>query len=288
MELTSEQLIFFQKHGYLVLKNVLNGDTLSQADTIVSTWVSDMLADWHNKGIFIDEELYKEDPKANFLKIWQKAEEIDFRRRPNKYLINGPMFDLMNNDFFIQLAQKLLAQKEISMHGIFNARCQLPNNKRTETPIHQDSQYWLLDYGDGDQTPMIPHHKLVTFWFPLHAVDENNGAMQVISRSEFGSKLFDAYDYDYKNTGYFGLSPEDLSYHNLETIPLERGDLLIFDQLVPHGACKNISPDVRWSLDFRYELPDSRPNIGEKFGFNVVDTSLKEKEKTMWLSKALA
>ncbi|WP_448249261.1 phytanoyl-CoA dioxygenase family protein [Thalassotalea agariperforans] len=287
MQLTEKQFEFFQAHGYLVLKNVLNDDLLYQVDEIVDTWVSEMLLDWQKNGFYIDEMLLKLGAKKNFLELWKKAGFVNFRRRPNKYLINDAMFELMNNEVFVQLAQKLLSQKKLSMHGIFNARCQLPNDKRTETPIHQDSQYWLLDYGEGDQSEMIPNHKLVTFWFPLHDVNENNGAMQVISRTEFGNKLFDAFDYDYKNTGYFGLSPDDLSHHNLQPIPLNRGDLLVFDHLVPHGACQNISDDVRWSLDFRYELAESRPNIGEKFGFNVVDSALKSQEKAKWLAKAL-
>lgn len=217
------------------------------------------------------------------MEIWKSIGKPLFRRRPNKYLINSDMYDLMNEPIFLSLAKTLLESEEISMHGVFNARCQFPFDQHTKTPVHQDSQYWFLDYGKGEQLEQVANHKIVTFWFPLQKVTEKSGAMQVISRDEFGNKLFENHKYGYEKTGFIGLTPNDLAKHQLLPINLERGDLLIFDEYSPHGACENISEHIRWSMDIRYELTETRPAIGEKFGFELSNTA---DNKDAWLAKA--
>jgi ectoine hydroxylase-related dioxygenase (phytanoyl-CoA dioxygenase family) len=286
MNLSDAEVGFFREHGYLVLKNCLDDRILSLADDIYDRWINQLASDWEDQGLDIDDQYSNLRSSKDFLDIWIALGRPKFRRRPNKYLINPHMFELMNERIFLSLAQKLLESVDISMHGIFNARCQIPHDENTKTPIHQDSQYWSLDYGDGDQSMLISKHQIVTFWFPLQPVTNKSGAMQVISRSEFGNKIFGNYDYDYKNTGFVGLSPKELETYNLVPINMERGDLLIFDQFAPHGACSNDSEGIRRSMDIRYELTASRPAIGKKFGFEITDElANREEVKNSWLDK---
>ena len=35
-------------------------------------------------------------------------------------------------------------------------------------------------------------------------------------------------------------------------VPMEAGDVLMFDSLLPHGTASNDSPDHRWALQFHY------------------------------------
>ena len=289
MKFSDTDIEFYNKHGYLVVKNFLDAEILKQSDRIFDRWIYELVNDWKAQGLAVDDELITQANKDNFLKIWHQLGQPEFRRRPNKYLINEDMYGLMMDSRFVDLAKRLLRSDEISMHGIFNARCQLPDDERSKTPIHQDSQYWTLDYGQGDQTSALEHHQIVTFWFPMQTVTAHSGAMQVISRTEFGCKLFDNFDYGYESTGFLGLSPEDLDNHTLIPIEVERGDLLIFDQFVPHGACENVSDHIRWSMDIRYELTATRPAIGEKYGFEIAGSSGDQNViKKQWLEKAQA
>lgn len=287
MKIKEDDLDFFFQNGFLVLKNFINLSILDRCNKILDDWIFHLIEDWKKNGYKIPQSFSGNPNKENFLEVWRSLGSPEFRRRPNKYLINADMFSLMTECIFIDLAKILLRSDEISVHGIFNARSQLPNHFRSKTPVHQDSQYWTLDYGEGDQTSLISNHRIVTFWFPLQKVDSSSGAMQVISRREFGDKLFDNHDYDYEKTGYLGLSPSDLDKHTLIPIEINRGDLLVFDQLVPHGACENSSDHIRWSMDIRYELASTRPAIGKKYGFNIGNLAF-QRETTMkeWLLKA--
>jgi phytanoyl-CoA hydroxylase len=278
--LNNEQINNLNVFGYVVIKNVVSQNLLGEITSVFNLWLSKMLYDWKKEGVNIPEEFISEVNIYNFLSIWEQLGKPNFRRRPNKYLINEQVYKIMTNEFLIGIAKLILGTSDISSHGIFNARCQFPNHQETKTPVHQDTQYWVLDYGKGDQTSLIQNHKLFTFWIPLDNVNKESGAMEVIPKTDFGNTLFSPYDYAYEETGFLGLSPTELSKHKLIPIEMEKGDLLIFDQLVPHGATKNISPNIRWSLDIRYELTATRPEIGKKYGFQIDSDNSSKKE---WL-----
>ena len=119
------------------------------------------------------------------------------------------MYDLLRKEEILNVAKSLLKTDEISVHGIFNARPMLPNTPFTRAPWHQDSQYWGLDYGKKKDNPKKAH--VVTFFIPLQDIDEKTGCLSLISLEETKGKLLPIQDYDFKNTGYLGLTKKDIN-----------------------------------------------------------------------------
>ena len=82
------------------------------------------------------------------------------------------MYDLLVESSLLDLVADLLGSDEISVHGIFNARPKLPDQRWTDTPWHQDAQY----YRDVERV------HVVSIWFPLEAVREECSCLQVARR----------------------------------------------------------------------------------------------------------
>jgi ectoine hydroxylase-related dioxygenase (phytanoyl-CoA dioxygenase family) len=163
------------------------------------------------------------------------------------------MYRILVHPVLLDLAEDLLQTPEISIHGIFNARPKLPDQTWTDTPWHQDAQY----YTDAE------HTHVVSMWVPIVAVTETNSCMQVAPRMHT-TGLHEAHDHD---TGFIGLSAEMQESTEGVSIEMEPGDVLCFTQLTPHRALPNRSHAVRWSMDVRFEALEGATGNGLDKGF---------------------
>jgi len=285
MKLNQKQLKSFKKNGYIKLNNILRKKHFDSIKKIINPWVDNKIQTWFDEGL-ISHKYSNLDFWHRFLIAWKNAGKPSFRRNPNKWLINNRMFKLLKSKVFINLAYQLLDTKEISVHGIFNTRPQLPAADFAKAPWHQDSQYWSMNYGQKYDDP----HKsnVLTFFIPLQNVGINSGCLSLMSLKDTKNKLFKSVEYDFKNTGYLGLSKSDIQKYKKKSIPMKVGDILVFNHLVPHGTNPLKKQHVRWSLDIRYEATYNATGLGKKFGF--VATSEKKKNITKcsaWINKSL-
>lgn len=275
---------FYREHGYLVLRGVVSPELLIRAQTLIEPWVDALLASWSRAGL-IAETFEGTGFWHRFLDAWNAAGRPHFRRSPNRFLINARMYDFIRSQTFLQLAEQLIGTPDLSMHGIFNARPQLPRHDDTLTPWHQDSQYWDLDYGTESDIERRTH--VLTMWMPLQDVDETTGALQVISRQETQDAVFAPDPVDFERTGFLRILPADIARYTVLPIRMERGDMLLFNQRTPHGAAPNLAERTRWSVDIRFEATAGATVVGRKYGFvaqnradPATETSLED-----WLKK---
>ncbi len=283
--LTTQQLNFYNRAGYAHLPGVLPADLLRLGRQIIEPWVDLIIDEWCNSGL-IDGDYRDQDFWNRLLVAWRAAGQPLFRRRPNKFLMNREMWTFFHHRTLLAIAEQVLGTHDLNVHGIYNARPQLPGAIWSETPWHQDSQYWGLDYGGIEpDTERLTH--VVTFWIPLQAVDALTGCLQVMSKDDTGDELFDVCNYDYRNTGFLGLSPESISRFPHYPVAMSPGDLLIFNQRTPHSAKPNQSERIRWSIDVRYEATNTATLVGRKYGF-IVQNSDKEKETSFEFWKNVA
>jgi phytanoyl-CoA hydroxylase len=257
----------YRTHGYAIIRGVVPSDALAHVRRLSEPMVDRLIADWRAAGL-IDSDYGDHDFWQRFLNAWRDAGKPNFRRNPNRFLINETLYELLTMPVFLDIAAALLGTHEISVHGIFNSRPQLPHDSNTRTPFHQDSQYWQLDYGEPEPDVERRTH-VVTMWFPLQDVDATNGTLEVISKTDTGDPIFEAHDYDYARTGWIGLSPEAIARYPHFAPSLSPGDLLVFDQRTPHGAAPMLADRTRWSFDLRYESTDASTVVGRKFGFRA-------------------
>lgn len=265
--LSQEQLARYRRDGYLLLPGAVPRTLLEEGQRLLEPWVDYFIDKWAREGLLEDASgLDQLDFGHRFLEAWRRGGKPHFRRSPNRFLINEGMYRFLRSPVFLDIAEQLLGTPDISVHGIFNGRPQLPDHPETCTPVHQDAQFWQLDYGAPEPDIERRTH-VVTMWMPLQPVDAASGCLEVISLEEVGDRVFDLYDYDFERTGFYGLSPDDLSRHRLIPIEMVPGDLLAFSQRSPHGSTPNKSDHIRWSIDIRYEATATATVFGRKYGF---------------------
>jgi phytanoyl-CoA hydroxylase len=294
-----EHLDHYARHGFAVLRGIVPRQRLDEARRIIEPWVSHFVDKWKAEGL-VTRDYSELDFWNRFLAAWRDAGKPHFRRQPNRFLIRPEMYHLIRSSSFLDIAAAFIGTPELSMHGIFNARPQLPGCKDTLTPWHQDSQYWSprlsqplpgrfagakLDYGDEPDVEGKTH--VMTLWFPLQPVDASSGCLQVFSKEETGDRAFEPFEYEFARTGFLGLTPADIAAHTPIRIAMEPGDALVFRQRTPHAAAPNDAGRIRWSIDIRFEATETATVVGRKWGF--VAQSLRDPHSVTpleaWLAK---
>ncbi len=251
--LTSEQLSFYETNGYLHAPAVILTDLLDLMSIVLSRWADDTINAWLTEGLITDPGADL-DFQHRLARLWEAAGRPEYIRSPRRDLVSREMFKILVHPALLALAQDLLDTPEISVHGIFNARPKLPDQIWTQTPWHQDAQY----YRDAEQV------HVTSIWMPLQPVTEHNSCLQVAPGLHRGP-LHEGWNDP--ETGFLGLSPEVREALEGVSIEMQPGDALCFTQITPHRALPNRSSKVRWSIDVRYEPTAQATAAGQKQGF---------------------
>lgn len=268
--LNEEQLTFYREQGYVLAKGVVPLETIQLARTVLERWCDETIAGWVSEGL-LDDPMADVGFSHRLVQAWNAAGQPRYIRSPRKDLVSREMFDYLRHPALLDLAEDLLGTGEILAHGIFNGRPKLPSQRWTNTPWHQDAQY----YRDAADV------HVVSIWVPLQPVNAENSCLQVAGGYHRGELHENYHD---EESGFTGLSPEITRDLTGIPISMEVGDALCFTQLTPHGALPNNTDAVRWSMDVRYEaLPGTA--VGNQMGFVARSANTHETTFDEWLEK---
>ena len=105
-----------------------------------------------------------------------------------------------------------------------------------EKPWHQDHAYFDLPI----------ETRVCGVWIALGEVTEENGAMFMLRGGHAGGPIihFQRRDWQICDTDMAGAHPVSM--------PMQAGDLVIFDAKTPHGTPTNRTQQQRWALQFHY------------------------------------
>ena len=251
--LSDEQLKQYEREGYIHLPGVVPQDALALAHTILKRWEEETVQRWVDEGMLTD-PMSDLDFEHRLAQAWAKAGRPGYVRSPRRDLVSRETFHFLCHPAFVDVAEALLGTPQISVHGVFNSRPKLPDQSWTNTPWHQDAQYY---------TDAADLH-VVSMWMPLQKVTEENSCLQVAPGVHKG-ELHEAWNDT--ESGFIGLAPDVQDTLTPESIEMEPGDLLCFTQRTPHRALPNQSDTVRWSMDIRFEATEHATESGKDRGF---------------------
>lgn len=107
-------------------------------------------------------------------------------------------------------------------------------SKHWRMDAHQD---WRAGQGSLDS---------VVLWFPLVDCGADLGALQVLPKSHLNGLM------EATTVGYEGYLTDETQEENYVQTQFEVGDILIFSAFLVHRSGINITNNVRWSVQFRY------------------------------------
>ena len=237
--LTDDQITFYHDRGWLKVENVVPPRSIQLGRKVCADWVDRTVQGWVDDGL-LDDDLARLDLEHRLTVAWNEAGKPVYQRSPRRQIVSPELFQFMSEPKVIDVAEDLLGSPEVFMHGVFNLRPKLPDQRWTRTPWHQDSQYY----------PSIAQVHTLSIWMPLMRVTTENSCLQVAEGYHRGDMYAITED---EETGFLGISKEERAAIPGIPIEMEAGDALCFTQLTPHAALPNKSDAVRWSIDLRYQ-----------------------------------
>lgn len=259
--LTDEQIAHFQEYGYLFVEGVL--DPQKDLDPIIEEYkgVLDRLAhDLYDAGDIEDTyddlpfgerviQIYAESGKVH-------AQYFDFSLPQGNVKHDTPMwvgpavFNALTSARLLDAVESLIGG-EIYSNPVQHVRIKPPEHLSPKnehgfaqlgtTPWHQDNGVVLPEADESD---------ILTCWFSLLDAPIESGCLQVIP----GSHRDGIRTHCPGGPRGGGLTIPDVLLEKEQSIPVptKRGDVLFLHRRTCHSSLPNISNDIRWSFDLRY------------------------------------
>jgi phytanoyl-CoA hydroxylase len=231
----------YHKHGWYLAKNVLPPDLLNCCQYVLEEWTESMVQKWLKAGLIKDPRTDL-DFRTRFNTLWIEAGKPNYPRSPRKPLVDlcpQEMYTILRHHTLVDLAELFLNTEDLISHTVWNSRPKTPDATFTDTPWHQDGQYFRNQ----------AHLHIMTMWFPLHDVSETDSCLAVAP--DFDRALLYE-NFEYPENGFVGIKREEAAKLPTLPVPMQKGDVLVFPQLTPHRALSNSSGKMRWSMDMRY------------------------------------
>jgi len=281
-KLTKQEFEHFFTEGYVLKENLLDVNLLDQCLDDLNIIVDKIAYSLQKEGKI--KNIYQNRKLDDRVKLLEK-DYPNFSVIMHKYGILQPGYEKIwgSEPLLDAVGQILGPETDIGGNPIWNHRIKLPNNSQSIVPFHQDNAYF-------DEACW--EHLIVVAWIPLINTNADNGTLQVLKK---GQKKGITVEHTgcWKDTWYVDIPDEtiekdlgvELNNDNIITPNVCKGSVLFLSNLLPHRSSNNISNDVRWSLDLRFNdfnAPSGyeKPNILLRKAKGSISNEGKEGKET--------
>ncbi len=268
--LTRRELDHFEKEGYVVVKDAI--DPAKTLDPVIAEYatVLDSLADaLYAKGE-IGSRYEDLDFGARYIQICLETEKVysnyfDFSLpfhnvQPDSPFWAGPaIFRALTDSDLLDAVESLIGP-EIYSNPVQHVRIKPPEGLLPKNQFGNPilgATHWHQDHGvvteEADETQML------TVWFSLQDTPIEKGPLMIVPRSHRNGLLPHCANYMDNAPQFAGGTqiPEKLfDADRAIPLPVDRGDVVFVHKQTVHGSYPNISDEVRWSFDLRYNPSD--------------------------------
>lgn len=283
--LTETQIRNFQTHGYLVVDNVLEPDTLSAVQKEYSALLDGLLVDWG-----LADELAGMSFQDKLTTAYEKGldwfQPMDISLPGDRITEDTPMhfgpavFDMLTSPRILDMVEDLIGS-EITSNPIQHVRIKPPARTLDagEIRAHVGGTDWHQDRAvaleEADQTDMV------TVWLAITDATVENGCLQVIP-----SKHDLLPHCPQRQTA---IADGFIDKSRARPLPVKAGGAVLFHPMTPHGSLDNVSDGIRWSFDLRFNKtgqPTGRSHFPEFVARSrtAPETELRDWKvwKSMW------
>lgn len=245
--MTGEQLNRFEKHGYLVIEDLLPSEILDAVESEITNAIDRCVSDLVAAGKL--SMRYSHLPFTKRLAaITAETGEAHRAIRAGRLCGSG-VFGLLTAPPLLDVAEQLCGP-DLVASSVYRLRPKLPGEKLGEVPWHQDSGYF---------EPACDNSLILTAWIPLISATAEMGCLWLIPGVHKGP-IYKHSPHDNKIS--LEIRKEDLPKESPICVPVPRGGVLLMSNKTPHASFENSSDIIRWSVDVRYQsmsLPTNAP-----------------------------
>ena len=297
--LTAEQVARFEEEGYLVVEGVLDPKTaldpvIDEYTEVLDALVRDLYAREEISSLFEDLDFAE-----RFIAVCIETGDVhkqyfDFSlpfqnvKADTPFWTGQAVLNAFTAEPLLDCVESLIGG-EIYSNPVQHVRIKppehiLPKNQfgnpiLGETVWHQDQ---------GVVVPEADETEMLTVWFALEDVTLEQGPLKVVPGSHKQGLLTHCSSYlgNGPRTAGGRQIPESLfEADRMIPLPVKRGDVIFLPKRTVHGSLPNVSDEIRWSFDLRYN-PIGQPTGREAFpGFVARSRKHPERElrdATVW------
>lgn len=235
--LNEAQIHDFYEYGHLRIEDALAPEDLKPLMTEFEAIVDEGAAQLYADGE-IDSEFKSEGFDTRLAKITEQSNAV-FQRVFSGVHTGPALFDLLVNTKLLDIAESLVGP-EIMCHPAYRVRPKLPEHERTLVPWHQDAGY---------MEPKCDSVLQLTIWIPLIDATVENGCLEVMPHAHRDG----VFQHRHSERFYLEIPEDKLPDVNPVVVPVKFGSVLLLTNLTPHRSIPNVSNQVRWSVDARYQ-----------------------------------
>jgi hypothetical protein len=252
----------FEREGFLVIEDVF--DPVTDLDPIVREYTArlDGLAtDWHASGVI--DSLSSDLPFAErFVQVLNGTGPEGYRSfditLASPITLDTPMhvgpavFNLITHARVLDVAEQLIGP-EILSNPIQHTRIKPPEHRLNEKFQGRNTMFSATEWhqDQGVATVEVDATEMLTVWFPVFDTTTDNGCLCVVPRSHKRGLLLHCPS---KAGQTFDLKiPEAVRASNGLALEMKRGSALFMHRLTMHSSLRNVSDELRWSFDLRYQ-----------------------------------
>ncbi|XP_033763921.1 uncharacterized protein LOC117345084 [Pecten maximus] len=160
---------------------------------------------------------------------------------------------LWANERLLNVIEQLIGPN-IAGNPVWNIRAKIPSDEDTTVPWHQDCAYL-----DNDTYNML----IPTAWIPFVDTNFENGCMEFVKGGHRLGKVA-THQCCHGGTWYTILEEEEMTRtlgvdlsKDREVVPVPFGGMVLFSNMIPHRSLPNNTSHIRWTVDLRWQHPDS-------------------------------
>jgi ectoine hydroxylase-related dioxygenase (phytanoyl-CoA dioxygenase family) len=180
---------------------------------------------------------------------------------PDSPIHYGPaIFGLLTNPKLLDVVEVLLGP-EITVNPVNNVRVKPPERRLPKGPNYNagtTATFWHQD--QGVYADDISEYNILTVWIPLTDARADMGCLQVVPGSHRGELVLHCTSEQQSTHGIPQLLLGPVR-HNVE---MKAGDVHFHHQLLQHSALPNLSNQLRFSFDLRYQPTEEA--LGQSLG----------------------
>ena len=257
MSLSPSQVEEFHSRGFLVVRGLLPAAVLEPLIEDMEEIIENAARELHNRGKIDDTHAGAPFDRRIALLTRDSGESVQ-GKVSFPLNLRRPIFDFLHNGRLLDAVEGLVGE-EIFCNPTHHVRPKLP-----ESHLEEQDHYWIqLSPLHQDAAVLLPEADntlVVTTWIPLVDCDETNGTIRVVPGLHRGAlRRHVRCPYGWQ------IADDEMPEEEPVPIAVRKGDVVFIHCRTPHGSGPNLSGQVRWSMDLRWNdarKPHGRPLPG--------------------------
>ncbi len=247
MQLSAEQLVQFNKDGFIVLRGFLDADRCDKILRIAQIHLDTKIEPIETE-VGYDGRSKEYRTAVTDYNSHAEEKQIIVRRLRQVYKRDALFKAWMENEKIRPILQQILDDQVVITMAHHNSIMTKMPHTSTATDWHQDRRYWSFI-----------NDNLVSVWLALNDENSENGVLEFIPASH--KMYFSTEHFDKK--GYFSkkYEPNKKIISKKISTDLQKGDVLIFHSLLLHRANKNTTSKTK--ISFVYTVKGKRTKVRE-------------------------